>query len=67
MPTEEPLGLSDCSSSDKVTLGLGTFADVLAYNMTSHFGIYLRSVLLFELLYVQKSSCPPASSPFGRR
>ena len=30
MPTEEPLGLSDCSGSDKVTLGMGAFADVVA-------------------------------------
>ena len=43
---------------------LGTFEQP---STTSHTRIYLRSVLLFELLYVQKSSCPPASSPFGRR
>ena len=29
MPTKEPLELLDCSSGDKVTLGLGAFADVV--------------------------------------
>ena len=43
---------------------LGTFEQP---STTSHPRIYLRSVLLFGFLYVQKPSYPPASSPFGHR
>ena len=49
MPTEEPLGLSDCSSGDEVTLGLGMFADVLAYNVIN-FQLHSTRLLPVSLL-----------------